>query len=181
MIRRHRFALALLAVLAAILFIAPLAKREVFQFRDHSDYFQPMRWFTAQELSAGRLPLWNPYSASGEPWLANPQTGVFYPPAWLFLAMPFETAYMLYLLLHVVLLGWGAYALFVRSGSSGAALAGAVAILFSGPVLSLMDVSSNLAALAWIPLALWCASEGAWKRGGVVLAMAFLAGEPLLA
>ncbi|HET8797558.1 MAG TPA: glycosyltransferase 87 family protein, partial [Thermoanaerobaculia bacterium] len=181
MIRRHRFPLAFLALVAAMLFLAPLAKREVFQFRDHLDYFQPLRWFTAMELREGRLPLWNPYSASGEPWMANPQTGVFYPPAWIFLVLPFATAYMLFLLFHLVVLAWGSYLLLARWNAPGAAMVGAAAILLSGPVLSLLDVSNNLATLAWIPLALWCAAEGAWRRGGVVLALAFLAGEPFFA
>ena len=181
MIRKHRFAFALLAVLAATLFLAPIAKREVFQFRDHFDYFQPLRWFTATELRAGRLPLWNPYSASGEPWLANPQTGVFYPPAWIHVVLPFDTAYMLFLYFHLVLLAWGMYLLLQKFNSRGAALVGAAAILFSGPVLSLLDVSNNLATLAWLPLVLWCATEGAWRRGGIVLALSFLAGEPFFA
>jgi uncharacterized membrane protein YfhO len=180
-LRRHRFAFTFLAALALTLFLAPLVKQEVFVMRDHFDYFQPLRWFTAQELRAGNLPLWNPWSASGEPWLANPQTGVFYPPAWLFLVLPFATAYMLYLAFHLVLLGWSAYLLFARNASQGAAILGAAALMFSGPVLSLLDVSNNLATLAWIPLALWCAAEGAWRRGGVVLALAFLAGEPFFA
>jgi hypothetical protein len=171
----------LLALAAAALFILPLARGEVFMLRDHFDYFQPLRWFTATELQAGRLPLWNPYNASGEPWLANPQTGVFYPPAWIFVVMPFATAYMLYLLAHLILLGCGAYLLFARSVSRGAAMVGAAALMYSGPVLSLLDVSNNLATLAWIPLALWCAAEGAWRRGGIVLALAFLAGEPFFA
>jgi hypothetical protein len=178
---RHRFALAFLAVLATMLFVAPLLKQEVFTLRDHLDYFQPLRLFTSEELRAGRLPLWNPYNASGEPWLANPQTGVFYPPAWLFLVLPFATAYMLYLLVHLVLLGWGGYLLFERRASRGAALLGAAALMFSGPVLSLLDVSNNLATFAWIPLALWCAEEGAWRRGGAVLTLAFLGGEPFFA
>jgi hypothetical protein len=178
---RHRFALALLALLASILFIEPLVKQEVFTLRDHLDYFQPLRFFTSETLRAGRLPLWNPYNASGEPWLANPQTGVFYPPAWLFLVMPFATAYMLYLLAHVILLGWGSYLLFLRRASPGAALVGAAALMFSGPVLSLLDISNNLATFAWIPLVLWCAAEGAWRRGGAALALAFLAGEPFFA
>jgi hypothetical protein len=180
-VRRHRFAFAFLALVTAILFLQPLLKQEVFTLRDHFDYFQPLRWFTAEELKAGRLPLWNPYSASGEPWLANPQTGVFYPPAWMFLLLPFATAYMLYLLGHLVILGWGAYLLFSRTASRGAALVGAVAVTFSGPILSLLDVSNNLTTLAWLPLALWCAMEGAWRRGGIVLALAFLGGEPFLA
>jgi hypothetical protein len=178
---RHRFALAFLLAVAAPIFLLPLVHGEVFTLRDHFDYFQPLRWFTATELQAGHLPLWNPYNASGEPWLANPQTGVFYPPAWLFVVLPFPAAYMLFLLFHVVLLGWGAYLLFARTASQGAALVGAVALMFCGPVLSLLDVSNNLATLAWIPLALWCAAEGAWRRGGVVLALSFLGGEPFFA
>src|SRR5688572_17219129 len=179
--QRHRFAFALLALLAVVLCLPALLKREVFTLRDHFDYFQPLRAFTADELRAGRLPLWNPYSASGEPWLANPQTGLFYPPAWLFLVLPFETAYMAYLLLHLMLLGWGAYLLFARGAPPGAAMVGAAALMFCGPVLSLLDVSNNFATLAWIPLVLWCALEGAWRRGALVLALAFLGGEPFFA
>ena len=177
----HRFSFVLIALFATIPFLPPLLRGEVFTVRDHYDYFQPLRWFTATELQAGRLPQWNPYNASGEPWLANPQTGVFYPPAWLHVVLPFATAYMLYLLFHLVLLGWGAYLFFARDASRGAAMVGAVALMFSGPVLSLLDVSNNFATLAWIPLALWCAAEGGWRRGGIVLAMAFLAGEPFFA
>lgn len=178
---RHRFTLAFLAVVALALFAGPLLRREVFVVRDHFDYFQPLRWFTAEQLRSGQLPLWNPYSASGEPWLANPQTGVFYPPFWIFLIAPFATAYMLYLFAHLLLLGWGAYLLFARRAAPGAALAGAAALMVSGPVLSLLDVSNNFASFAWLPLVLWCAGEGAWRRAGVVLAMTFLAGEPFFA
>ncbi|HYK01499.1 MAG TPA: glycosyltransferase 87 family protein [Thermoanaerobaculia bacterium] len=178
---RHRFAFILLALVAATIFIPALVTGEVFSLRDHFDYFQPLRFFTAEQLLTGKLPFWNPYSASGEPWFANPQTGVFYPPAWLFLILPFPAAYMLFLLAHLVILGWGAYLLFSRTASEGAAIAGAAALMFSGPVLSLLDVQNNLATLAWIPLALWCAAEGAWRRGGLVLALAFLGGEPFFA
>lgn len=179
--QRHRFALALLALLAVIVFLPALLKREVFTLRDHFDYFQPLRAFTAEELKAGRLPLWNPYSASGEPWLANPQTGVFYPPTWLFLVLPFETAYVLFLLLHLTILGWGAYLLFGRRAPPGAAMVGAAALMFSGPVLSLLDVTNNFATFAWIPLVLWCALESTWRRTAVVLTLAFLGAEPFFA
>ena len=179
--RAHRFAFALLFVIAAVIFLPPLLEREVFTIRDHFDYFQPLRMFTAEELRAGRLPLWNPYSASGEPWLANPQTGVFYPPAWLFLVLPFDTAYMLFLLVHLVILGWGAYLLFARTASQGAAMVGAAAVMFCGPTLSLLDINNNLATFAWLPLVLWCAAERSWRRGAFALALAFLGGEPFFA
>ncbi|HYM59758.1 MAG TPA: YfhO family protein [Thermoanaerobaculia bacterium] len=181
--------LLVIVAAAALLFARPLARGEVFTFRDHSDYFQPLRFFTAQHLQHGRLPLWNPYSASGEPWLANPQTGVFYPPAWLFALLPLSTAYMLFLFLHLALLGCGAYLLFARGGGGrGAALAGAVAIMLAGPTLSLLDISNNLATYAWLPLVIWCALERAARaprisRGAAaaILTLAFLGGEPFFA
>ncbi|HSP17260.1 MAG TPA: hypothetical protein VLV78_21130 [Thermoanaerobaculia bacterium] len=179
---RHRFALVLVAVLVAMLIAPALIQREVFTFRDHSDYFQPLRYYTTIHIRSFLLPYWNPYSASGEPWLANPQTGVFYPPTWLFIVLPFETAYMLYLALHLLILGWGAYLLFARFASSGAALTGAAIVMFCGPTLSLVDISNNLATFAWVPLVLWCAvSKAEPELAALVLAMAFLGGEPFFA
>lgn len=179
----RRWAFAVIALAALVVFARPLARNEVFSFRDHGDYFQPLRWFTASELRHGRLPLWNVYSASGEPWLANPQTGIFYPPTWLFIVLPFTTAYTLYLLLHVVLLGCGAYLLFARlTKPGGAALAAALTLMFCGPSMSLLDVSNNLTTFAWIPLIVWCALAGVSARASAVaIAMSFLAGEPFFA
>jgi len=179
----HRPAFALITLLALVLFAPPLLRNEIFSFRDHGDYFQPLRWFTATELQHGRLPLWNVYSASGEPWLANPQTGIFYPPTWLFILLPFTAAYTLYLFLHVVLLGAGAYLLFARlTKPGGAALLAAIALTFSGPAMSLLDVSNNLTTFAWIPLIVWCALEGVSARlSALAIAMSFLAGEPFFA
>jgi hypothetical protein len=179
--RRHGLAAATIVVAALAVFGPALARNEVFTFRDHLDYFQPLRWFTTEQLRAGSLPLWNPYNASGEPWLANPQTAVFYPPAWLFLILPFSTAYVAFLLFHALLLGFGAYLWFARRASPAASLMGAVALMLSGPVLSLLDVQNNFATFAWLPWVLLVAG-GRWPvAGAVVLAMSFLAGEPFLA
>jgi hypothetical protein len=179
----------ILAVMAAVASVCllPLLNREVFTFRDHFDYFQPLRYFTAERLRGGHLPLWNPYNASGEPWLANPQTGVFYPPQWLFLALPFEAAYVLFLALHLAVLGCGAAMLFARRHSQLAAAFGAVAVVLAGPTLSLLDVQNNLATFAWFPLIVVfgaAAGPSSGRRNAVsaaVMAMAFLGGEPFLA
>jgi hypothetical protein len=180
--RRHRFAFVFLAALVLVLFLPPLAKREVFTARDHSDYFQPLRFFTAIHIRDFVLPFWNPYSASGEPWLANPQTGVFYPPTWLFIALPFEQAYMLYLALHLIVLAWGSYLLFARRVAPEAAFVGAVALTFAGPTLSLLDISNNLATFAWIPWILWAAAARLSPvSAGLFMALAFLGGEPYFA
>src|SRR5579871_3906516 len=42
-------------------------------------YFEPMQRFAHDVLQSGRLPLWNPYLLCGQPYLGNPQMGVFYP------------------------------------------------------------------------------------------------------
>ena len=181
-VRRHRFALLLVLLVVAVLFLPALVKREVFTLRDHTDYFQPLRYFTAIHLRAFVLPHWNPYSASGEPWLSNPQVGAFYPPTWLFIALPFESAYMLYLALHLVILGWGGYMLFARFADRGAAAAGAIALMLSGPVLSLLDVQNNLATFAWVPWIVWAAQERVRPQwAALLLALAFLGGEPFFA
>ena len=179
--QKHFVVIGAIVVAALALFGPAFVKREVFVFRDHSDYFQPMRIYTAQHLRAGRLPLWNPYNASGEPWIANPQTAVFYPPAWLFLVLPFPIAYTSYLFVHALLLGIGGYRLFLRDATRLAAAGGAIALMFSGPVLSLLDVSNNYTTFAWLPLVVVCALERRAIAGGIVLAMSFLAAEPFFA
>ena len=178
----RRIAFAILILIAIALFARPLFRGEVLTFRDHADYFQPLRFFTADELRHFRLPLWNPYNASGEPWLANPQTGVFYPPAWIFLLLPFATAYVLYLVFHVALLGCGAFLLFSRIGSPRGALVGAIILMLCGPTLSMIDISNNLTTFAWLPLVLWCAMANASvAKSAAAIAMSFLAGEPFFA
>ncbi len=194
--RRDLAVFTLITVVASIPFLVPLAQRQVFSFRDHTDYFQPLRYYTAEHLRALHLPLWNPYSASGEPWLANPQTGVFYPPAWIFVLLPFATAYMLFLLFHLALLGCSAWLLFRRFAHPAAALLGAVALMFSGPTLSMLDVQNNLATMAWMLLVIGAALDlrtehhrqavsgkgrGSWRRAAVLLTLSFLAGEPFFA
>ena len=181
--------LLFIIVVAFVVFAGPLTHSEVLTFRDHSDYFVPLRFFTAVHLRAWRLPLWNPYNASGEPWMANPQTAVFYPPQWIFIALPFRTAYVCFLALHLALLGCGAYLLFARTLSRGAAAFGAVSLMLCGPVLSMLDIGDNLASFAWLPFVIWSALPGRtpaavrWRQvlAPVFLALCFLAGEPFIA
>src|SRR5438270_984851 len=178
----RKTAFAFIGLIALAMFARPLLRSEVLTFRDHSDYFQPLRYFTAVELRNFRLPLWNPYNASGEPWLANPQTAVFYPPFWIYLIVPFAQAYVIFLLLHIALLGYGAFLLFSRFAAERAAFVGAVALMLCGPTLSMLDIQNNLTTFAWLPLVLWCALSGASPvASGGAVAMSFLAGEPFFA
>jgi len=96
--------------------------------------------------------------------------------------LPFATAYVLFLFLHVVLLGCGAFLLFSRIGSRRAALLGALMLMLFGPTLSMLDISNNLTTFAWLPLVLWCAmSDIGPMFSASAIAMSFLAGEPFFA
>jgi hypothetical protein len=179
-----RWIVLLLAGLTLLPFLPALLHGNVLTFRDHADYFVPLRWFTTMQLRAGSIPWWNPFNGGGEAWLANPQTGVFYPPALLFLPLPFSTAYVLFVALHLFLLALFTFRLFSRFASSEAALFGSLAASFCGPVLSLLDVQNNLTTLCWIPFALDVLSGDsapATKRvglGAFAFALMFLGGEP---
>src|SRR6185295_10103787 len=92
----------------------------------------------ADRLRALQLPLWNPLSGMGEPWLANGQSGVFYPPTLLFLLPSPGFAAALYLLFHFAVAVWGARRFLKEEAVSEAgALFGAAALAGCGFAASL--------------------------------------------
>src|SRR5436190_53574 len=54
-------------------------------YRDLVHVFLPMHHYLAEHLRRGEVPLWNPLTFMGTPFLANWQSGVFYPPTVLLL------------------------------------------------------------------------------------------------
>jgi len=183
--RRGAWRVAFIALAALAPFVPMLVRGEVPGFRDHRDYFVPMREATAGALRGLELPLWNSLSGSGEPWLANPQTGVFYPPAWLMALLPFKAGYAFFLAFHLAIAGIGWRRLMLRWSGDGVATLSACALVLSGPILSLLELSTVLATLAWVPLLLAFALESdrdeSIVRDSVTIALCFLGGEPLLA
>jgi len=53
---------------------------------DYVLFYRPNFHFFAGALSAGHLPWWNPYAGLGRPFIADMQTAVLYPPAYLLLS-----------------------------------------------------------------------------------------------
>ncbi len=58
--------------------------------RDLPIFFFPNLKLWVEAVKAGELPLWNPYSFSGQPLFASLQTGILYPPNLLLLFFPLE-------------------------------------------------------------------------------------------
>ncbi len=112
----------ILALLPALFFwrlIAPNpADRMNIPAGDFTEQYYPLRAYAASELSAGRLPLWNPSPYAGQPALADIQSGALYPPQiiealllhWLGLGFP-VWALELQVIAHFAWAAAGAYLL----------------------------------------------------------------------
>jgi hypothetical protein len=175
--RRDWAAFALLALLVALFFwriLTPnLADRASFPPGDFSYQFWAFATFDARELSAGRLPLWNPYTYAGAPFWADIQSAVFYPLSLLTLLLSGPWGFSLFALeveavFHFWLAGMFTY-LFVRrlTGHRGAALLSAIAFTFGGYLTGYP--SQQLAVLevdVWLPLLLFFADRALVDRSG---------------
>jgi hypothetical protein len=127
---------------------------------DLVSFLFPIYRFAAASLSSGDLPLWSPHLYVGAPFLADMQTGLFYPPnLFLFLISP-NFAYKALewmAVLHIYLAGLFMY-LCLRYLEPGrplrmtAALVGAVAYMFSDMFVVHFGNLNLIAVAAWLPL-----------------------------
>jgi hypothetical protein len=169
--RRLASGLSAVAALApAVLWLSPaLFSHLAPSFRDQGDFFYPMKLYTAGRLRAGELPLWNPFSGAGEPWLANGQSGAFYPPTLFFLLPSAAMAGALFLLFHYGLAAWGARRFLKEENVSDAgALLGAAAFTASGFAASLSVYWNHFGAWAYVPAIAAVARAGFPKRSSVL-------------
>jgi len=169
-----RFALGL-ALLIGASFSEVLFGGRSFFYRDFGVLAYPTVHYWHECFWRGELPLWNPLSYCGVPFLAQWGTMVCYPGSLIFLLFPLPWSLNVFCLAHMFLAGLGMYWLARRwTGSDlGAALAG-TAFTFNGVTLSCLLWPNYMVALGWMPLVvLW--TEEAWRRGGRFLPLASLA------
>ncbi len=177
----RRFAV-LLAAMIAIPFWDVLLGFKTFVVRDYGLYSYPVAYYLRQSFWRGEMPLWNPYSCCGLPFLAQFNTLALYPPSLFYLLLPLTWALGVFCLLHIFLAGMGMYFLALRwtHSRAGAALAGVV-FAFNGISLNFVMWPSHLATFAWVPWVILLAEQG-WTDGGRKLFIAALvAGIEVLA
>ena len=176
---RSRLLLASLLAVAAVVVVFLLPSGLLFgaPYTDLIHQFVAWRAFAAENLRAGHLPLWNPYTYAGPPFLGGFQSALLYPPNLIFIWLPLDRALNLSALLHLLILGWGMAYWASRRGFHpwAAGLTGFVLPL-SGAVFPHLYAGHlpNLCTMAWAP---WVfAGLEDWSRrgksGGALLASA---------
>jgi hypothetical protein len=173
-------------LLAAALLGPALVAGSVPARGDLPDFFWPMKAYTAERWAALEIPVWNPLSAGGEPWLAQLQSGALYPGDLPFL-LGWRRGALLGIALHLALAAAGmAYWLRDLGGSKTAALLAGGLYAGGGAYLSLVPVYNNACTAAWLPWIFATARRLVIDRSAgagfsVAVAGAFLAGEPAIA
>lgn len=122
--------------------------------------FFPWRLFAARSIRAGEIPLWNPDSFCGQPFLANNSSAVLYPLNALHYLVDPAKAYGYVAALHVFLAGAFTYLLLRLLGPRpAAALLGGITFMFCGFLTVWAEYQTPVAATIWLPLALYF-----WER-----------------
>jgi hypothetical protein len=172
--------------------------RRWFAAGDFTDQFYAFRYYQAQELWSGRLPLWNPHTFSGSPFLADIQSAVFYPIGLLIVLLAGKSGLPLFAVEVETIVHYFLAAVFVYflvkhlTGKRLAGLVGAVIYAFGSYLTSYPKLQlAILEGQTWVPLALLAVSlaageerQGRARRstawlalGGVALALSALAGH----
>jgi hypothetical protein len=170
-----RFALLLgLLILAA--WPKVLLGFEAFFFRDYGVLGYPFVQYHREAFWRGELPLWNPLSNCGAPFLAQWGTMTLYPLSLIYLVLPLPWSLGFFCLLHLFLAGLGMFCLARRwTDDSFAATIAGVAFVFNGAVFSCLLWPNYTVALAWMPWII-LGTERAWREGGRAVVIAALLG-----
>lgn len=186
-------------VLATLIFFWPVISGNGWLPKGGGDsvsFIYPMYRFAADSLREGTIPFWNPYQYAGAPFLADNQTGLFYPfNLLLFFLWPGFSYRGIELLViwHFFFAGASMYACLRLMQPSApirrpAALVGALAFMFSDVFITHIGNLNLNAVAAWLPLAflgLHRAIQATSNRsrlawgigGGAALGFATLAGH----
>ena len=185
--RRHdALAVAILGLLATILFFDVLTGTHNFYIRDLTRYYYPAKQVIRDIVLSGEFPYWNRNFAAGQPIAANPEHEVFYPLTWLIFLPSYDFGYRLHILVHVYIGLFGMYAL-LRSMAvrAPAAFFGALSFGLGGLYLSYINLLPILFCAAWLPLTclyvrrfLLAPRLRDFALAALFLGMQFLVGEP---
>ena len=151
---RTAFALGFLALLAITLLFPAVVQPKTDVKGDET-----LAWEAVNRLAynAGQSPIWDPYSFSGYPGMANIQTLVYYPPTMLLRGLPLSASVTWGFILHIWIMGAGVFALCRQLGTRRmAGVVAAAGVMLSSAVAPKLYLGHIvvLYGYAWLPLAL---------------------------
>lgn len=127
-----------------------------FLLGDVVNYIYPVKLFMAEAIRRGELPLWNPYTFTGYPFIYNTQAGFFYPFSLFYYWFDGPTAVDATVIGQLVVGAWFMLAYLRRLGLHPWATAvGAVLFLFNGSVIVWLEWQVIYAAFIWLPAQLY--------------------------
>jgi len=180
-------ALGLIGLLSCLFFHEMTLGGQLLIMRDAVFDFVPWRRFISDcIMSEGVLPLWNPYSSCGVPFVSYPELALFYPPNLALAALSPAAALRGFVALHLFLAGLFMYCLMRQWTTSVlAAQFAAIAFMFNGNLVARVEFLSRFSADVWLPcvilfvhLSIARSSMGRTLGLAGVLACVFLAGDP---
>lgn len=142
--------------------------------------------FAANQLKKGQIPLWNPYTFSGQPLAANFQSSVFYPLNIFYFLTNAKNAWILLIVVQPLLGGVFMY-LATRSFKVEqiASLFAAISFMFSSYLITWMENGNIAHSYIWLPLAFWLTNKYFEKENFrflliliLSLSLSILAGHP---
>lgn len=159
---------------------------QIYAFRDLSRYYYPLRWFVVEQMRSGVFPLWNPFVASGHPIYASLQSVVLYPLSFIYYIGDFSYSFNVFIVAHIFLGGLFFYFMMRGMGfpwSSG--IISGIVFMFSGYLISVINLTTTLAAAIWFPLVFLFFHKAVTGRSffslvltSVFMCIMFLGGEP---
>jgi hypothetical protein len=125
---------------------------------DPIQQYLPWRIYAVQSLRAGLVPLWNPYSFLGTPFLANLQSTLLYLPNVLFLIFGAAHGFGVSAIFHLAMGGLCMLALLRTLGLRPAAgVLGALVFMFNGYTVAWLEYPTlSLWTFMWLPGILLC-------------------------
>jgi hypothetical protein len=183
---RDRYIWPAFAVATILFYFTPLFLPNASIHWDLADVTYPAQKYVAESFHAGKLPFWSPYLNSGTPFLADPQSGAWYPLHWPFFLIGITPRSLEWeIALHTFLALGGTFLLARRLlGSVQAGLMAAVFYAWSGYFAGRSSQLSKFEAASLLPWLLWSAL-GALETGssfylglaGVSAGLMVLAGD----
>lgn len=114
------------------------------------------RYTSIEQMRSGNLPVWNPYSFSGTPLLANFQSAALYPLNILFFLFPYHSAWGILVLLQQLLAGIFLYKyLRYLKVSCPASFLGSISFIFSGFMTAWLEWNTVGHVMLWLPFILY--------------------------